>query len=374
MSWSHARPRTRCRGLLAALALSLLCFGSAAALAAAQQQTKKHHHVRKHHVRPHPVYWGAWIGDHLTGTAPPWDMNAVSRYEEIIGKRVSLLEFSSPFQDCSQSPCHFFKFPTESMEKVRQHGAIPFFSWGSESAPRSSPQQADFQLSDLIEGRYDAYITEFAHEAAAWGHPFFLRFDWEMNGNWFPWSEPVNGNSPGQFIAAWRHVHDLFYWSGATNVTWVWCPYADPNGRFQKLRSIYPGSAYVDWTCLDAYNWGLNGVNSQPWRSFDRLMSKPYEQLTKKVAPHKPIVLAEFASAPNGGHKALWIKNMFAQLPRKYPRVRGLIWFETLDRGINWPVTTSLTATRQFSRWIHKWYYLENGFSELAESPIRPLR
>src|SRR5207248_57411 len=29
------------------------------------------------------VYWGAWIGSQLTGTAAPWDMNAVSKFERI---------------------------------------------------------------------------------------------------------------------------------------------------------------------------------------------------------------------------------------------------------------------------------------------------
>ena len=80
----------------------------------------------------------------------------------------------------------------------------------------------------MIAGRYDEYIREFAEEARAWGHPFFLRFNWEMNGDWFPWSEGVNGNPSGEYVAAWRHVHDIFAAVGATNVTWVWCPFVDP--------------------------------------------------------------------------------------------------------------------------------------------------
>src|SRR5690349_24021953 len=45
-------------------------------------------------------------------------------------------------------------------------------------------------------------------------------FDWQMNGDWqFPWSAQLNGNTPADYIAAWRHVHDLFAQAGATNVT-----------------------------------------------------------------------------------------------------------------------------------------------------------
>ena len=68
----------------------------------------------------------------------------------------------------------------------------------------------------MISGKYDSYIPQnVAEDARDWGHPFFLRFDWEMNGNWFPWSEGVNGNQSGEFVAAWRHVHDIFTSVGA---------------------------------------------------------------------------------------------------------------------------------------------------------------
>ena len=65
-------------------------------------------------------------------------------------------------------------------------------------------------MRHVIDGTYDGYIRYFAQKAKEWGHPFFLRFNWEMNGFWFPWSEGVNGNKSGEFVAAWRHVHDIF--------------------------------------------------------------------------------------------------------------------------------------------------------------------
>ena len=92
------------------------------------------------------------------------------------------------------------------MENARNYGAIPFFSWSSSATPEASHQHY-FRLANIINGRFDPYIREFAEEAREWGHPFFLRFDWEMNGFWFPWSEGVNGNKAGEYVAAWRHVH-----------------------------------------------------------------------------------------------------------------------------------------------------------------------
>ncbi len=120
-------------------------------------------------------------------------MNAVADFEREAGKSASMVQFFQPFAQCGGSGCSFYSFPTEPMDNIRSHGSIPVLSWSSQAIP-STLDQPDFQLSDVISGRYDDYIAKFASAARDWGHPFFLRFNWEMNGNWFPWSEGVNGN------------------------------------------------------------------------------------------------------------------------------------------------------------------------------------
>ena len=355
--------------MLALLACGCL-WAASSPMAGAEQQRAK---AAK--SKPKPTYWGAWIGDQITGTDAPWDMGAVSHFEQLVGKGLSLIEFSSSWQVCDRT-CAPYRFPYEAMDNVRRYGAIPVYSWGAESSPRSSENQPEFQLADIIGGAYDSYIAQFANEARAWGHPFFLRPNWEMNGNWFPWSELANGNSSGQFVAAWRHIHDIFAAAGASNATWVWCPYADTEKRLKKtpLSPLYPGDSYVDWTCLDSYNWGRNPVNPKPWRSFSELFDPAYKEVTKVVAPRKPLMLGEFATTPYGGHKAAWIRAMFEKLPRKYPRVRALIYFNTVDRGVDWPLETSPPAARAFAKGIRKGIYANNRFGELASAPIRPLR
>ncbi|HET8815125.1 MAG TPA: glycosyl hydrolase [Solirubrobacterales bacterium] len=302
-------------------------------------------------------------------------MNAVARFEQVVGKGLSLIQFSSPFLDCHSSPCRFYEFPLEGMDDIRAHGSIPVFSWGAEQSPRSSAEQPSFQLADIVGGAYDSYIAQFATEAREWGHPFFLRFAWEMNGNWFPWSEGANGNSLGQFVPAWRHVHNIFSAVGADNATWVWCPYADTSRRLRRvpLKRLYPGHSYVDWTCLDGYNWGQNPINPRPWRSFREIFDPAYKLVTKKIAPRKPLMLGEFATSPYGGHKALWIRKMFEKLPRRYPRVRALIYFNEIDRGIDWPLESSATAARAFAQGIRKRRYLPNFFGGITASPILPM-
>ena len=322
-----------------------------------------------------PVYWGATIGSQFTGTPAPWDMSAVTKFQELTGKSMSLVHFFQPWSSCGGGTCSFYSFPWTPLENVRQNGSIPVVSWDSESIP-SNVSESDYQLSDIIAGRYDSYIREWAGKAKQWGHPFFLRFDWEMNGNWFPWGEGVNGNKPGEFVAAWRHVHDIFAEVGATNVTWVWCPninwYGGPE-NFKSVSGQYPGDAYVDWTGLDGYNWGTNPSHSGQWQTFNQLYRSSYRYLVETVAPNKPLMIGEVASSEYGGSKATWIKEMLTQVPTEYPKIRALLWFDKYDSSMDWPIETSATATGAFAAGISNPVYPDATFGSLSTSKIQPL-
>jgi len=318
---------------------------------------------------PHSIYWGAWIGKQLTGEQPPWDMTAVTKLEEMAHKKLSIVNFSAPFANCSSSPCSFYNFPANEFNAIRSHGAIPFYSWASQSIP-STANEPNFQLSDVIAGAYDSYIRKFAEAAKAWGHPFFLRFNWEMNGRWFPWSEGVNGNKSGEYVTAWRHVHDIFTSVGATNATWVWCPNVDPNGEFLNLASQYPGNAYVDWTGLDGYNWGTNPAKPDRWRSFDQLYRSTYDKVAETIAPSKPLIVSEIGSTEYGGSKAAWIRDALSKIPSQYPKIHGLLWFEQFDDGMDWPIETSTGATEAFAEGIQNPAYAENSYGSLPFGPV----
>jgi mannan endo-1,4-beta-mannosidase len=321
---------------------------------------------------PKSIYWGAWIGNHLTGTEAPWDMNAVTKLEQMAQKKLSIVNFSAPFANCSKS-CTFYNFPVNEFTSIRSHGSIPFYSWGSQSIPvPSNLSEPNFQLSDVIGGTYDSYIRQFATAAKNWGHPFFLRFNWEMNGGWFAWAEGVNGNQKGEYVRAWRHVHDIFTEVGATNATWVWCPNVDPENRMQDLGALYPGDAYVDWTGLDGYNWGTNPARPDRWRTFDSLYKSTYAKVTETIAPSKPLIVSEVGSSEYGGSKASWLKDMLAKVPTDYPKIRGLLYFEKYDDGMDWPIATSASATSAFAEGIGNAAYAENTFGSLGFGPVLP--
>ena len=204
-----------------------------------------------------PIYWGAYIDGGTYGyDDAPYDARSIDAFESHAGKRVSIVHWGQPWYWGSHGG--YQPFRRDLAARVRARGSIPMINWNSWDLDKGgSLDQPDFQLLDIINGAHDAYIRQWARDAKAWGFPLFVRFDHEMNGDWFPWSERENGNGPGQYARMWRHVVDIFNQEGATNVTWVWAPnrlYADAI----PLDSLYPGDRYVDWTGISGYNWGTN--------------------------------------------------------------------------------------------------------------------
>jgi mannan endo-1,4-beta-mannosidase len=309
------------------------------------------------------VYWGAYVN------GVPWNMSLQDAFEADAGKPVSIIHWGQPWiHNGDLQP-----FYAGDFDHVRQRGALPLLDWGSWDYSLGV-NQPDFQLADIYNGAYDGYISQWATSAKAWGHPLFLRFDWEMNGWWqFPWSEQLNGNQPGDYVKAWRHVHDIFTQVGASNVTWVWCPNII-SSQSTPLASLYPGDAYVDWAAMDGYNFGTDRGNS--WQTFRQVFSPTYDQLLQ-LAPSKPIMIAETASSENGGAKAAWIADALSvQLPNNFPRIKALVWFNWNDNdpSLSWPIESSQASINAFAGGIANSYYATNNFANYESKPIPPLR
>lgn len=226
------------------------------------------------------------------------------------------------------------------LRAVAARGSVPEITWEPWDYTRGpSAAQPAYTLASIIDGRHDALIRTWARDLARYGGPVRLRFAQEMNGRWYPWSEVANGNHPGQYVRAWRHVHDLFTSAGARNVQWVWSPVA-----ITVHAEQYPGNAYVDWVGLSGFNGGSQ-LHYGPWRSFTQLFGPSLKALAA-IAPDKPIEISEVGTAETGGDKATWITQMFATLARN-PQIRSVVWFN-LNKVSDWRVESSPAALTAF--------------------------
>ncbi|MDQ6614878.1 MAG: hypothetical protein M3083_09045 [Actinomycetota bacterium] len=318
------------------------------------------------------IYWGAYAAGSQYGFYDgPWDMRSAGTFESHAGKGMSLLEWGQDWYECSTT-CGLRPFRADLMSAARSRGYIPVLSWGS-YAEKAGVNQRAYSLKAILSGEYDRFIRKWALGAKNWGHPFLLRFDWEMNTHSVPYSQASNGNQPGQFTAMWRHVHDIFEQVGATNATWVWCPNVEYPGSL-PLTTLYPGDGYVDWTCLDGYNWGTNPNRpGSTWQSFTTVFGTSYDQVSQ-LAPTKPMLIGETAASEYGGSKAAWISDALGpNLLTRFPAVKGLVWFNKDADNMDWIIETSASARAAFASAIAAPVFAGSRFAGLATGKVLPL-
>ena len=296
------------------------------------------------------IYWGAFIEGHDTYgsgyTNAPWDENTWNLFEAHAGKHVSILHYGV-------QPPWVEPFAADVASRIVDRGAIPFMDMAS----------GDISLAALARGDYDASWKAWATAVKAWGHPFLLRWDYEMNGPWFPWG---TAQSAADYVTAWRHIHDVVAAAGASNVTWVWCPSLDGNGSY-PIASRYPGDAYVDWLGIDGYQWNTTA----PFQSYDQVLGGTLGDITA-LSSSKPVVIAETASreaANDPQAKAAWTTAFLTGLPTRFPQVKALVWFNwrIFENGMyqDWPIESSPAEQAAFATGIASSVYQDNHYGSL---------
>jgi hypothetical protein len=301
------------------------------------------------------VLWGALVGSQFTGKEAPGDMRAITAFEKrnAGGKKMTAIHHGGNWYGggCGQ----YCKFDTIGLGNIVKHGALPFYSWASTNT--GNPKDPKFRNAAVASGAHDSYIRQWAKDAKAFGRKVVVALNWEMNGNWYPWSPQPGANGPASdYVNAWRHVHNIIRKEvGAKNVQFAWVPNIDPGNGFAaisgfSLASMYPGSSYVDMVGLDGYNG-----NDPTWRSFKDLYASTYQALLR-IAPKKPVIILEVGCTEKGGSKPQWIADMFKVLPKSFPKVKALMWYNRKSIGPgnhkDWPVESKPKSSAAFKNGI----------------------
>ncbi|MGM0947084.1 MAG: glycoside hydrolase family 26 protein [Bacteroidota bacterium] len=295
----------------------------------------------------------------LLGT---YDNQAIPSFQPIINLEDSL--------DTTFPIIHFYsawgskreqRFPIEAIRAISILGSIPMVTWepwlndfSEDEIPflKNKEDRDKNGLKDVSEGLYDTYLIRWAQEARDANTTILLRLGHEMNDPYrYPWG-PQN-NQANDFIAAWRHVVDLFRLEGASNVLWVWTPHL----AYGYFEDYYPGKDYVDWIGTGTLNYGTVAPWSQ-WWSFDEIFARYYEEL---ATYEKPILLAEFGSLAVGGNRAEWYSKALKEFPKRYPQVKALIFFHnkndatTTYQALNWYFIDDTAILKAIKTQFHTW-------------------
>lgn len=249
---------------------------------------------------------GVFLPD-FPGPAAP-NTSAIDAYETLVGGQQARIGWHVALT----AP-----FPAAAVELVQQRGSGPYIVWEpyDPTITGQSAYTGASLLPAIVDGLYDAHITQWAQAAAANGQPIEIAFGHEMNSNWYTWGclDGHNGNTPALFVAAYRHVHRLFEAAGATNVRWVWTINASWRDDF---TAAFPGEAYVDRLGLNGFNFGGDPEQVagywESWRSFEAIFGcwspdesgcfSSYDALVELA--DLPILVSEFASAEWAGEPA----------------------------------------------------------------------
>jgi hypothetical protein len=232
-------------------------------------------------------------------------------------------------------------FDAALAQRVTDRGMLPEVTWEPWD-PFAGPEQPAYALDRIARGDCDGYVRRWATAIRDWGKPLRLRFAHEMNGSSYPWCAGRSGNSAAGYVAAWRHLHDVFAGAGVGNVRWVWS--VNRSKGTTDLASLYPGDGYVDLAGIDGYNGGSE-VDYGGWQSFEQVFGGTLAEVAAVTS--KPVWLTEMASAERGGDKAAWMKDFFARL-RHHPEVVGFTWFN-FRKEADWRIESSPASERAFA-------------------------
>lgn len=209
-------------------------------------------------------------------------------------------------------------FPDGAEQQLGADGRILFFAWVSENYSTG----ASASWPDISRGLHDASVVDpVAERLKAYGKPVFLDFDHEMDGR-----ARVDNGSLAEYAEAFRHIRARFDAVGASNVVFVWTVTGNLNNT-ERIEAAYPGDAAVDWIAYDPYNFA--SCRSEPFEDFETVVAPFYDWLLDHGHRNKPLMLAEYGSAPDAMDplgRARWFRGQVPTL-RERPNIKAILYF-----------------------------------------------
>ena len=279
---------------------------------------------------------GAWVGG--PGQYPQPTQENVQAFQDLQGTHIDLISYFALFD------MNDWNATEEYANVAKNNGSTLVVTWMANG----------YNAQDLVNGKADSYIRDYAKGVKGYGEEIWLRPLHEANGDWYDWGvgKAGAGNTDANVAEAFRHIVKIFKEEGVTNVKWVWTTNASNQGSGTSLTGNYPGDDYVDYISIDGYNWGTCQSWSS-WQTFSQVFKKAYNALANI---NKPLFIAEISSSERGGNKAEWITDMFEHFATDFSRVFAVMWFsqsKEANEG-DWALNTSQAAVDAWMAGIAK--------------------
>ncbi len=262
-----------------------------------------------------------------------WDVAPVKSVESAIGHKISVV---MGYIAWAASENNVSDFPTAQLDALSNDGYLPEITWEPWN-DSNGVNQPNYSLASIIDGGHDSYIQAWAEAAKAYGKPLLIRFAQEMNGTWYPWSEQVNGNSPGEYVQAWQHVHNIFAEDGVTNVKWIWSPNFVGSGASSDLAELYPGNAYVDYVGIDGYSYPNDGCPAASE------LFGPTLAITSQLSD-RPVMIAETGIDTACSSQTSLMASLLNWASAN-PRIIALTWFDRDIASADYSLSSSVEST-----------------------------
>jgi Glycosyl hydrolase family 26 len=284
-------------------------------------------------VAPPPsgkLYQGFYYGGVGTDTHDPTEHDVlpqdVDRYEKTVGAKTTWIYFSDNWFESRE-------FPAATCSWIRDRGKIPYLRLMLRSDVDQLHAEKIFTLDKIVAGDFDQDLRAWARAAKDFGGPILIEWGTEPNGKWFSWNGKWNGGpkiGPAKYITAYRHIVDLMRSEGADNLQWVWHVnwLDEPEQKWNAFENYFPGEKYCDWVALSAYGPTTPRMEDGT-ENFAFKMREAYPRLLK-IAPGKPIIIAEFGCDLHNKHcdAAEWARDALADIfSGKWPAIMGFCWW-----------------------------------------------
>lgn len=232
---------------------------------------------------------------------------------------------------------------------AQQKGVKLLISWLPDKGSDST-KAPGYRLSAIAAGKFDPELRALGRQIATLKHGAIVRPMPDANTPWYAWSGTANGNRPGDYVRAWKHVRKVLLAAAGSKVKLLWSVYARsvPDNKQNALSVYFPGAKQVDLVGADGYNFGT--AQGLTWTAPADLFAPAYGVIQKLAK--KPFWISETGSTARGGDEGAWIGALGQLGKTTMPKLAGVVWYDVKDATGDFRVPRKGAAAAAFKAFV----------------------